>query len=174
MGISGSGSLEQSLLLEAFGPERQPKVVVMAYFEGNDLQDSWKFNQTMQQYLRNEILKTPLLERYNYFRPLRFLSAYAAGLWAIDQFGFLEKAAYGDCPYPMTDAYGNEMTFYDLYVAMSTVETQALAQSEIWSTTTQAIRAAADQAAQMEAAFVLMFIPTSFHAHWKACKPPIC
>lgn len=165
MGISGSGSLEQAMLLEAFGPERQPEVVVMAFFEGNDMQDTWGFSQEVERY-QQEVSLT-LLQRYGRFRPLRFFSAYAAGLWAIDQIDVLEEAVYGACPYPITDSYGNTMGYYDSYVSMSTVETNVLATSAIFERTTESIQRAADQARAMNAEFVLMFIPTTFHAHWQ-------
>jgi hypothetical protein len=167
-GIPGAGSLEQAMLLEAFGPERQPEVVLMAYFEGNDLQETWRFSQAVELYEQNALGSRTTLEIYPQFRPLRFLSAYAAALWLIDQFDVLQESVYGDCPYPMTDAYGNRMSFYDNYVAMSTVDKATLAESEIFARTTEAIRRAADQAKAMDAAFVLMFIPTTFHAHWEA------
>jgi hypothetical protein len=168
IGITGSGSLEQAMLLEAFGPARQPKVVLMAYFEGNDLQDTWGFSNEVALYEDQTAQQPSIWQSYPEFRPLRFLSAYAAGLWLVDQFQEARALPSEDCPYPMTDAGGNTMGYYDPYVSMATVERQDLAQSELFARTTQAIRRAADQAQAMNAEFVLVFIPTTFHAHYPA------
>ena len=44
-GLPGSGTLQQQRLLEAFALPRDPEIVVLAYFAGNDLQDNLAFLQ---------------------------------------------------------------------------------------------------------------------------------
>jgi hypothetical protein len=127
------------------------------------MQDTWRFNQAVDRYQANE--PTPgILKKNEHFRPLRFLSTYSAGLWLLDESKLLEQVT--DCPYPVVDAAGNQLAFYDSYMSMSTVDTDALRESDVYAETRDAILSAAEQAQAMDATFVLMFIPTKFHVHY--------
>jgi hypothetical protein len=165
IGIPGSGTWEQALLLEAYLPKEAAQTVILAYFEGNDLQDTQRFAQDWAAYQAGEGDKS-VWEQHPQFRPLRFSSAFAAGLWLLDESPLLNQAVYGDCPYPVEDAYGHRLAFYDPYVGMAALSGQEVAASAAFAEVQTAILRARAAAEGVGAWFILLYIPTSFHVHW--------
>ncbi|MBN2302825.1 MAG: hypothetical protein JXQ72_00010, partial [Anaerolineae bacterium] len=160
IGASASGSVEQELLLEAFGLPRDPQVVVMAFYEGNDLQDSWKFHEARERYESSGGDRNPLA-LHSQFRPARFLMTYNLLVWLAD-----ELKPSGDCPFPVTDAYGHRMGYYPASFSLMMVDADTLRTSEIYAVTRDAILDAAAKTEAQGATFVLMFIPNKAHTHW--------
>ncbi len=159
LGAAGTGSLEQALLFDAYGPARTPHLVLMVYFEGNDLQDNLKFNRARQQYAQHG--RNPL-EYNSQFRPLDFSITYDTLAWLQTSF----KRADGDCPFPVTDRYGHRMGYHPSYLGMFTLDPDDLRHSEVFALTRASIRETAAQARDAGAAFVLVFMPSKEHAHW--------
>ena len=55
LGLPGSGTLEQARLLNAFGLPRNPELVVLAFFGGNDLTDNLVYSELSEQGLTSRI-----------------------------------------------------------------------------------------------------------------------
>jgi hypothetical protein len=161
LGAPGSGSLEQALLFEAFGLDRSPDIVVMVYFEGNDLQDNWKFYQASQEYERSGRNRNPLALD-NRFRPLRFTMTYNTLLWL--QISL--KSRDRNCPFPARDSYGHSMGYHPSYFGMFTVDPGILRKSEVFEITRDSILQTAERAQTSGATFVLVFMPSKEHVHW--------
>jgi hypothetical protein len=159
MGANGGGTLNEQSNLMQFGFQHAPKVVVLAYFEGNDLQDNWETLSAAMATPVGEVAKP-----YQNFRPLRFLAVYSAGLWALDQ---VENNVL-PCVYPLEDAYGNKVAFYPPYVSMATVERNALTESSAFQATEEAILEMKAEVEANGATFVVMFIPDKLHIHFDA------
>jgi|GEM_PF-1012990 len=156
LGSSGTGSLEQSALVRQYALPQQPRVVVMTYFEGNDLGENWEFQTAREhgQTIYDRII--------SYRHPWNFcvtLSFFA---------GLRDKLAQRatPCSYPLTDSRGNSLAFYDYYLAMATVEPQALQASAVYEVTRRAIVDTAQAVQDSGATFVLAFIPSKVHVHW--------
>jgi hypothetical protein len=153
LGLPSSGPGEQLLLLRAFALPRSPRIVILAFFEGNDLGDAYHFQQVqnsgesyytyeMNSNLLGQVLITTQL-------PLWYLARHSSS-----------------CPYPIQDSLGNSLAFFDSFFPMLTLDAQHLEQSPFYEPTRQAIVAAAKESKAVGATFVLMFIPEKSHVHW--------
>lgn len=154
LGIDGSGNIEQLLVLRQFGLERNPRVVVMAYFEGNDILDNWRFQEARQAgetYYDYAARHTPRL---------RYLVTYNLLNW------LLAPIQRDSCPPAVEDAQGHQLVFADDYLAMLTLDGETLRQSEAFALTRQAILDTAAEAKQASATFVLAYVPQKAHAYW--------
>lgn len=156
LGLSGSGSLEQLLLLRAYGLPRNPRVVVMAYFEGNDLTDTWLLAQARERGVTLYDLMRP-------HRPWEYLVTYqiAATLLKKPQ---PTKA----CHYPVMDAQQHPLTFTGQELTLSTIDAAALRDSALFQQTRSAILDAAHETQASGAVFVLAFIPHKAHVYWES------
>jgi len=159
LGLPGSGTLEQERLYEAFARPRQPKLLVLAYFAGNDLADSALFaqlqrrGQSFAQHVQRA--KSPLDYSLLVHMGLRLRSA-------------LSPASEGDCHYPqLAQTQPPQLVaFYDEFLAQLTMDSEDLRASEAFQLTRQSISrmAAAQQAhgGQM----LLLYIPQKAEVYW--------
>jgi hypothetical protein len=171
MGASTTGNIEQTLNLEAIGLDRSPEVVIMGFFEGNDLQDNLRFQQVREAYDPNKRReKDSLIEENKQLRPLRFLATYSTAVWVVQEFN-LQEALQGGCIFPIEDKQGNQLTFLPDYTSMATIPTDDLRQSYAVEITRQTILEAAQMSQANGATFILMFIPTTLHTYWHELDP---
>jgi hypothetical protein len=154
-GLPGSGSAEQLALLRKYGLPRTPKVVVMAFFEGNDLADTWRF-----QFLRS-LGETEYNWDIDTHRPWEFLVTYQAIFWLRD---ILNPKS--GCAQQIKDDQGHQFAFLNFHLSMLTLDKDELRQSDIFAATRNAIVNAAKESQAAGATFVLMFIPDNSHVHW--------
>lgn len=153
LGLSGSGSLEQLLLLRAFGLPRSPKVVVMSFFEGNDLTDTLLFAQARAQGVSLYDLTCPR-------RPWEYLFTYQI-LTA------LKPAPTEPCHYPVVDAQQHLLTVTGKELTLSTIDEAALRKSALFQLTRSAIVDAAQETQAGGGVFILAFIPHKAHVYWQ-------
>lgn len=157
LGSSGTGSLEQFHLVSRYAIPQQPKVVVIAYFEGNDLGENWEFKTAREhgQTIYDRILSYnhpwQLFVTFNFVGRLR------------DRLVTRSREA---CIYPIIDSRGNALAFYDYYLSMATIAKSDLEQSAIFDVTRRAILETAHAVQESGATFVLAFIPSKVHVHW--------
>lgn len=157
LGLSGSGSLEQLLVLRAYGLPRAPRVVVMAYFEGNDLSDTWLFAQA-----RDQGVSVYDLTRSH--RPWEYLVTYQLVTSLVPR----RAAPSEPCEYPIMDARQHPLAFLGPELALSTMDKDTLRQSALFDLTRAAILDAAQETEAAGAAFVLAFIPHKAHVYWES------
>jgi hypothetical protein len=159
LGLPGSGSLEQGLLLEAYGLSRNPEIVVMAYFGGNDLTDTWRFFEAQEQ---GETLYSVVNKNR---RPWEYLVTFQLALWIRDMLAQSQEIA--SCPYPVKDASGIPLAFFDEFLVNSSLSVDDLQNSQLYPVTRDAILKAARKTQENGAQFVLMYIPHKAEIHWR-------
>lgn len=158
-GLPGSGTLEQKLLLEAFGLPRQPEIAVLAYFGGNDLTDNESFAKLQQAGL------TFADKTHQNRNPLDYLVSFHLVLFLRDSI----LAAGKDCHYPQVALTEppTSVAFLDKLIPVIALGESALRASEMYQFTQAAIIEMSAMVQSRGAAFVLMYIPQKAELYWE-------
>ena len=158
-GLPGSGTLEQKLLLEAFGLPRQPEIAVLAYFGGNDLTDNESFAKLQQAGL------TFADKTHQNRNPLDYLVSFHLVLFLRDSI----LAAGKDCHYPQAALTEppTSVAFLDKLIPVIALGESVLRASEMYQFTQAAIIEMSAMVQSRGAAFVLMYIPQKAEIYWE-------
>lgn len=153
LGTSATGTLEQNLVLRAYGLPRSPRVVILAYYEGNDLTDNFEFFNFGSAQKQNE--------KWLNSQPIRNFSV------IFNTFAWLRDSLnVKSCYWPIEDSQGRKLAFLEEDLSLSTVSPAQLQQSEVYQITRDAIVNMAGEVEATGATFVLAFIPHKLHAYW--------
>ncbi|MBC6936635.1 MAG: hypothetical protein DWB42_12455 [Chloroflexi bacterium] len=157
LGMDATATLEQSLILKAYGLPRSPKVVVLAYYEGNDMAGNWEFffNGSAQKGYERWYADQPLR---NFFVTYNILSVLKNRLFA-------QK-----CHWPIVDSQGQKRAFLEEEISVLTVPYETLRQSQFYAITRDAIAVMADDVRANGAQFALAYIPTKLHTYWDSIQ----
>jgi len=160
LGLPGSGTIEQSILLEEFGVPNNPAIIILAYFAGNDLTDNQTFSELQKQNQtfadathQNRIL-------------LEYLVTYHLALYIRD---ILATPTISDCHYPVTAQTSppTPIAFYDSMVSLLALNKSQLEASLAYQSTTESIIEIAELANIHDAHFVLAYIPQKAEIYWQ-------
>lgn len=143
---SGIGPDREMALLREYAFDAPRKVVVWAYFEGNDLTDKYSSTQPNAPFMITRVLQK-LRE---------------------DDTHLPDGSTASGCVYPIT---GRELAFYWPYVFMLTHDRATLTQRYNWSTAMQTILKAAELTQRHHATFVLMLIPSKPSTYYDMLTP---
>lgn len=159
LGLPGSGTLEQKILIEEFGLRYNPKVIVLAYFGGNDLTDNQIF------YTLQEDGLTFSDKTHQGRNPLEYLVTFHLLLFAKDT---LNSSTQVDCNYPMVaqTTPSTPVAFFDRMVSLLTIDRDILANSNEFKITATSIIEFANLAESNDAEFVLAYIPQKAEIYW--------
>lgn len=159
LAFPGSGSIEQSLLLEAFALPRHPDTVVLAYFAGNDMAD----NQAFQAMTSAGKTMAELVHRDR--SPFEYLATLHMALYLRDT---LQNARDSDCHYPQVAATTPAMpvAFFDKLLPILTLDAADLRASEMFQTTQAAIVKLSQSLQARGIRFVMMYIPQKAELFW--------
>jgi hypothetical protein len=146
--MDATATLEQSLILKTYGLPRSPKVVVLAYYEGNDMAGNWEF------FFNGSAQKG--YERWYADQPLRNF--------------FVTYNIAQKCHWPIVDSQGQKRAFLEEEISVLTVPYEALRQSQFYAITRDAIAVMADDVRANGAQFVLAYIPTKLHTYWDSVQ----
>lgn len=155
-----TGTIEQSIILERFIVEqnKQPDVVVLQYFEGNDIRENQRFT--------NDVAAGGNLDRYH---PYELTYSYhLADLYISRRFRSTVPSNSFDvdpCPYPVVDEYGHPLAFLHPYISLLTLPKADIEQSNEWHLTTNALTSIKEMTEQMGAELVIVYVPTKLHVH---------
>ncbi len=160
LAVPGTGTLEQQRLFETFALPRQPATVLLAYFAGNDLNDT-QFFADMQRAgaTRQDIThrdKQPL-DYSVVFRLLQYLGELTA------------STAITDCHYPAA-AQTNPPTpvaFYREFLPLLGADKASLLESEKLRLTRTSISEMASALEAINAQLILMYIPQKAELYWR-------
>jgi hypothetical protein len=159
LGLPGSGTLEQKRLLDAFGIDHNPKLIVLAFFGGNDVTDNLIFNDLQQ---NNLTFADTTHQNRN---PLEYLVTFHLALFIKDA---LTSPPQVDCAYPVIahTSPPTPVAFFDKMLPMLAFDTDTLSTTEIFQITQQNILDIATTASDIEAEFILMYIPQKAEIYW--------
>lgn len=160
LGLPGSGTLEQKLLLDYFALSRQPETVILAYFGGNDLTDNLTFYNLEQDNLS-------FADKTHQNRTLLdYLVTVHLALFVRDT---LSQSANSDCQYPI-EAQSQPPTplaFYDGMASLLTITEDDLQNTESYKVTQSTIIGIAESVKQSGGEFVLLYIPQKAEVYWQ-------
>ena len=159
LGAPGTGALEQQRLFDAFALPRQPELVILAFFAGNDLKDTAKFAEMLRAGMNRHDLahsgKNPL-DYSVVFRLFQFLSETTTA------------RPEAECHYPMmarTDP-PTPLAFYRKFLPLLGMDKQALRNSEQFQLTKTSIAEMAAALQAFDAEFLMMYIPQKAELYW--------
>ncbi len=158
LSFPGSGTLEQTILLQTFGLPRNPEVVVLAYFAGNDLEDNQLFAD-----LRDKGMTFSDHVHLNR-GPLEYLVSIHLLLYLRDT--LVDNVS--TCHYSQ-NAITNLLTpiaFYDRMLPILAMDAENLNASETYQTTKSSILSTASELKERGIRFVLMYIPQKAELYW--------
>ena len=156
LGLPGSGTLEQGILLEEYGLNLTPKNVLLAYFGGNDLMDNWRFQQIQN-------ANTSFYDAANQNRqPWEYLVSFQTLMLMRET----TSRTGSDCHYPLLAQDNQPLAFYDQFLEWNTVPSSELVQSDLYQLTEQAIVDMGEMVRDTEAEFTLLYIPFKLQVYW--------
>jgi hypothetical protein len=159
LGLPGSGTLEQQRLFDAFAWPRQPNLVILAFFAGNDLRDTAKFAEMLRSGMNRHDLthhgKNPL-DYSVVFRILQVL---------IETTNAKEST---DCHYPLMAQTEppTPVAFYRRFLPVLGADSESLQQSEQFQRTKTSIAEMATALRSIDSQLVLMYIPQKAELYW--------
>ena len=159
LGLPGSGTLEQQRLFDAFAWPRQPTLVILAFFAGNDLSDSAKFAEMLRTGAnRHELThrgKSPL-DYSIVFRILQVLIEVTA------------SKETTDCHYPLMAQTEppTPVAFYRRFLPILGADIASLQQSETFQRTKTSIGDMATALRSIDSQLLLMYIPQKAELYW--------
>lgn len=159
LAVPGTGTLEHQRLFDAFALPRLPKIVVLAFFAGNDLNDAKSFADMQRQRitLRDSLHrnKTPL-DYSVVFRLLQYLSEATT------------PVPENSCHYPViahTDP-PTPVAFYRKFLPMLGTDKESLLQSEELQLARSSITEMATALKSNDAELLLLYIPQKAEIYW--------
>lgn len=157
-GLPGSGTLEQALLLNAFGLPRNPELVVLAFFAGNDMTDSLVFSELRAQGL------TFADQVYRNRSPLEFLVTVHIALYVRD----MVIPSTQSCHYPQfaQTAPPTPVSFFDEMLPMLAMDRDSLRKSKMYAVTEIGLIEMANALRENGVRFLLMYIPQKAEVFW--------
>ena len=159
LGLPGSGTLPQQRLLEAYALPRAPRIVVLAFFAGNDLQD----NLTFYRKLRAE--GRALNAAQGGKSPLDYSVLFHILYAARNALAQLERTS---CHFPQLASTEPPapLAFYEEFLTIFALDQQSLQASEMYRLTRDAIGEIAFTLDQSGASLILMYIPQKAEIYW--------
>ncbi|MYD10973.1 MAG: hypothetical protein F4X02_13140 [Chloroflexi bacterium] len=159
LGLPGSGTLQQQRLLEAFALPRDPDVVVLAFFAGNDLQDSLAFHQKLAanggDSSAGEARKSPL----DYSVLFNIAYSLRRSVLRQDLPCHHPQHALTEPPTPVA--------FYDRFLSVFALDIETLRESEMFRVTRDSIAEMAAMLAAKGSRLMLMYIPQKAELYWE-------
>ena len=159
LAVPGTGTLEQQRLFETFALPRQPETVVLAFFAGNDLNNTRFYADMLRQGMtRQEIAhlgKNPL-DYSVVFRMFQFLFESAAD-------------AAAECHYPVfarTDP-ATPLAFFGQTLPLLAADKASLLQSEEMRLARESIKKMASALGANAGRLILMYIPQKAELYWR-------
>ena len=159
LAFPGSGTIEQTLLLEAYGLPLQPDTVVLAYFAGNDLSDNRVFLEMRRQGMS-------IADRVHQNRsPFEYLVTVHLALYLRDA---IHKASISDCHYPQVAGTDPAMpvAFFDEMLPPLALDAEALRASDMFQATLTSIVEMSQDLNERGIRFVMMYIPQKAELFW--------
>jgi hypothetical protein len=152
LGDVGVGPQAELAVLRQYGLPKQPKWVILAYFEGNDLYDAGSYAQA------------------NPFLVARVAKHLAAQALAAGRGGEPDgaQAAVENYRYPITLKLGQaeaDMVFFSGYIAWLSVSREVIESSRNYDLAGETILQMRDLSAAAGADFLLVYVPTKEHVY---------
>lgn len=160
LGLPGSGALQQQRLLESFAMPREPELVILAYFAGNDLQDGLTFHRQSQADEGSSSATGEQRSPLDY--SVLFNIAYAFRSSVL-------REAEAPCHFPQLAQTEppTPIAFYDVFLSSFALDSKTLRESEMFRITREAIGDMASTLQARGSQLILMYIPQKAELYWE-------
>ena len=159
LAVPGTGTLEQQRLFDEFALPRKPETVVLAFFAGNDLNDTQFFADMLREgftlHDKSHQDKNPL-DYSVVFRILQYVSE--ATTPSADRSCHYPVTAHADPPTPVV--------FYRKFLPLLGADRASLLQSEKLALTRKSLSEMANALQPSGARLLLMYIPQKAELYW--------
>lgn len=159
-GLPGSGTLQQQRLLEAFALPREPEIVVLAFFAGNDLQDNLTFHR---QSLADAGKSSGDGERNN---PLDYSVLFNVA-YSIRKSVLRDSEAACHFPQMARTEPPTPLAFYEAFLSSFALDEQTMRESEMYRITRDSIANMAAMLRARDSQLILMYIPQKAELYWE-------
>ena len=160
LAVPGTGTLEHQRIFDAFALPRQPETVVLAFFSGNDLEDSQRFHDMLRQGMTRRDLAHRYKNPHEYTVLFHLLLHLGEGA---------TPGSTIECHYPVI-AQTNPPTplaFFRMFLNQLGEDEASLLQSEKLRLVKTSISEMASALAAESAELILMYIPHKAELYWR-------
>jgi hypothetical protein len=164
LGISGWGPLSEAEAIRRYGLARNPRWIIMLYFEGNDLfnmRDYQAHVGTETDWRTQELRKLPLRER--------LITPYVLRYWADELLGRNNPPQGDECRYPIlvnSNVNQFETVYFDVHIAQLSWSRDEIERSREWRSLSQTLLSLDQEVRAQGARFLLVFAPAKEHIYW--------
>lgn len=166
----GYGPQAETTAVRLYGLDKNPQIIILAYFEGNDLRDALNYDEARQQNMSfdaYQAAEAPWNRRLVTLTALRVAAVNFVRLLGLRS--ELERATPDTTAVYPAEVTINEqemaLSFLDGYVAMLTAQRSDIESSHNWKTVTAALLEAQQLAEENEARFILLYLPSKPHVY---------
>lgn len=170
LGIPGYGPQAEAAAIRLYGLDKEPEVIIVAYFEGNDLRDAQSYDEAKA---KNVSLNKGLADEAAWNRRLVTLTAVRVLAMNLARLLGLRVEAGREggslmAVYPAGATINGQelsLTFLDGYVSMLTATKEDIEASHNWQVAMAGLLEARQLAQDSGAHFVLVYIPSKPHVY---------
>jgi hypothetical protein len=149
----GLGPQDELKVLQQYGLKKHPNLVIMAYFEGNDLYDAAAYEQA----------NPFILPRF-----ARYILGRSIDAWQARRWNGAHAAVAPSYRYPITVTINNkdlEMAFFSSYIAWLSVSREEIESSQNYRLTREIILQMRELSQSADAKFLLVYLPSKVHVY---------
>ncbi len=160
LGEVGFGPQDELKVLQQYGLKKQPQLVILAYFEGNDLYDAVSYDQANPFILLR-------FGRYILNRSLEGLQKRSPGT--------ASAAVIPNYRYPITMTINHrelEMVFFSSYISWLSLSEEAIAASQNYRLVRETILQVQELSEASGANFLLVYVPSKSHVYLPYLNDP--
>jgi hypothetical protein len=163
LGMDGWATLSEVEAVREFGLDKQPRWVLLLYFEGNDLFGVEEYHRRRESGLD---WRSYQLKQVGPFERLIVPHVLSYAGQTIKDFVQPPKKV---CRYPMmvaTNVNRFSTVFYNVHISQLSASRAEIADSEAWALATQAILDLRAEVTAQGGRFLLVYIPSKEHLYW--------
>ncbi|HJS17332.1 MAG TPA: hypothetical protein VJ785_01190 [Anaerolineales bacterium] len=160
LGDVGFGPQDELTVLRQIGLKKQPRLVIMAYFEGNDLHDAGAYDQA----------NPFILTRFG-----RYILGQGVEAWQERMSAGTQTAVIPTYRYPITVTINQkelEMTFFSSYISWLSLSEQEIAASQNYHLVKETILQVQELSEAAGAQFLLVYLPSKEHVYLPFLNDP--
>lgn len=164
LGMEGWGTLSEAEAVRMYGLDKNPRWVILLYYEGNDLFNVQDYQHCIETGTDWRTCHLSALKSVD-----RLVLPYVARYWWEGLSGSPQDPEPAECHYPMTVATNvNHIrtVFDDVNVLMLGHDREDILAMPGWSLATQAILALSSEVKSQGGRFLLVYLPTKEHIYW--------
>jgi hypothetical protein len=153
LGDVGFGPQDELKVLQQYGLNMQPKLVILAYFEGNDLYDAAAYEQA----------NPFILPRF-----ARYIVSRSIDTWQARKSDRTQAMVSSSYRYPITVTTNQknlEMAYFSSYISWLSVSREEIESSQNYRLTTETILQIRDLSEEAKARFLLVYLPSKEHVY---------